>query len=88
MNKMKFKKCIYDKNKISVLTHIFLYYSYIFAMSLLIALSCVYTIKVFLVKVRQRKLGQSFLRQGRLFTLSKLFDELVQENHGKCIKIQ
>ena len=48
--------------------------------------SHLYTIKVFLVKVRQRKLGQSFLGQGQLFTLSKLFEQLVQEIDRKCIK--
>ena len=49
-------------------------------------LSCVYTIKVFLVKVLQRKLGQSFLGQVQLFTLSKLFDGLVQEITGNALK--
>ena len=48
--------------------------------------SRVYTIKVFLVKVSHRKLGQSVLRQDLLFTRSKLFEELVQQNHGKCMK--
>ena len=51
------------------------------------SLSRVYTIKVFLVKVRQRKLGQSFLGQGQLFTLSKFLEQLVQEIDGKCIEI-
>ena len=47
----------------------------------------VFTLSKFLVKVRQRKLGQSYVGQGRLFTLSKSFEQLVQEIDGKCIKI-
>ena len=49
-------------------------------------LSCVYIIKVFLVKVLQRKLGQSFLGQVRLFTLSKLFEGLVQAITENALK--